>query len=452
MSSSYIGKQSRNTLKICWRLADKTRTSFSLGRCTMKVAREFQVRFDKLLEYRSLGATLPAETIEWANRLNDGIRKNLLHHRLLPATHGSSLGDWLDNYSESRKSVSNSTRVKWDNTIKRMKTFFGEDMKLHAITPGDAFRFREQLKTTGNQGGTPLADASVNRHCGIASQFFNAALKSRLTTENPFADIDKTNLVNRNRQQYVSAETVDKVIAEISTWQMRLYVALARYGGLRCPSEPAALRWVDVHFGDGTDADPGFIMVSNVKTRHHPTVDDYRKIPLFQELLPYLQEAWEQSKEGAVFVIEGVKALDHRRRNSDAKVNLTSAVESAQKRAGVTPWPKQMQNLRSTRQTELEDNYPTHVVNYWMNNSVRVAQKHYLQITDDHHLAGCGIAPESKAVSPAVTAASFMPIHAPSAKTQTLENKAFPVTDHHDPSQEMPKWAMRDSTGSRITL
>ena len=39
-----------------------------------------------------------------------------------------------------------------------------------------------------------------------------------------------------------------------------------------------------------------------------------------------------------------------------------------------------------------------------------------------------------------------MPIHALSAKTQTLENKAFPVTDHHDPSQEMPKWAMRDST------
>jgi len=38
-----------------------------------------------------------------------------------------------------------------------------------------------------------------------------------------------------------------------------------------------------------------------------------------------------------------------------------------------------------------------------MNNSVRVAQKHYLQITDDHHLAGCGITPESKAVSPAVT-------------------------------------------------
>jgi hypothetical protein len=76
-----------------------------------------------------------------------------------------------------------------------------------------------------------------------------------------------------------------------------------------------------------------------------------------------------------------------------------------------------------------------------MNNSVRVAQKHYLQITDEHHLAGCGITPESKAASPAVPAASFIPIHAPSVKTQTLENKAFPVTDHHDPSQAFCAWA-----------
>jgi hypothetical protein len=28
--------------------------------------------------------------------------------------------------------------------------------------------------------------------------------------------------------------------------------------------------------------------------------------------------------------------------------------------------------------------------------------------------------------------------HAPSVKTQTLQNKAFPATDRHDPSQEMP--------------
>ena len=31
-----------------------------------------------------------------------------------------------------------------------------------------------------------------------------------------------------------------------------------------------------------------------------------------------------------------------------------------------------------------------------------------------------------------------MPSHAVSAKSQTLKNKAFPVIDHHDLSQEMP--------------
>jgi hypothetical protein len=49
-------------------------------------------------------------------------------------------------------------------------------------------------------------------------------------------------------------------------------------------------------------------------------------------------------------------------------------------------------------------------------------------------------------VAQVVADPSLIAPHAPSAKTQTLENKAFPVTDHHDPSQEMPKWAMRDST------
>ena len=33
-----------------------------------------------------------------------------------------------------------------------------------------------------------------------------------------------------------------------------------------------------------------------------------------------------------------------------------------------------------------------------------------------------------------------------SEKSPTLKNKAFPVIDHHDLSQEIPKWAMRDSS------
>jgi hypothetical protein len=51
--------------------------------------------------------------------------------------------------------------------------------------------------------------------------------------------------------------------------------------------------------------------------------------------------------------------------------------------AGLTPWPKLFQNLRSSRQTEFAESFPSHVVCAWIGNSETVAAKHYLQVTDD---------------------------------------------------------------------
>src|SRR5262249_42219374 len=52
------------------------------------------------------------------------------------------------------------------------------------------------------------------------------------------------------------------------------------------------------------------------------------------------------------------------------------------RRAGLKPWPKLFQNMRATRETELAQDYPLHVVCEWIGNSKAVATKHYLQVTD----------------------------------------------------------------------
>ena len=52
--------------------------------------------------------------------------------------------------------------------------------------------------------------------------------------------------------------------------------------------------------------------------------------------------------------------------------------------AGLVPWPKVWTNLRSTRETELAETYPMHVVCAWIGNSRAIAQEHYLQVTDAH--------------------------------------------------------------------
>ncbi len=54
------------------------------------------------------------------------------------------------------------------------------------------------------------------------------------------------------------------------------------------------------------------------------------------------------------------------------------------KQAGLKPWPKLFQNCRSSRETELAENYPVQVVCSWIGNSPQVAAKHYLQTTEDH--------------------------------------------------------------------
>ena len=100
--------------------------------------------------------------------------------------------------------------------------------------------------------------------------------------------------------------------------------------------------------------------------------------------------------------------------------------------AGITPWPDLMVNLRKTRQIELTDIHPQHVVCAWLGNSEDVAKKHYLKVTDGHMAAGCLVSACQKAGPKAGLSVTAMPSHAVSAKSQTLENKAYHVMSYHD--------------------
>ena len=65
-------------------------------------------------------------------------------------------------------------------------------------------------------------------------------------------------------------------------------------------------------------------------------------------------------------------------------MNLRTQMLKIISRAGLKPWPKLFQNLRATRETELAEKFPIHVVCAWIGNTPRVAKDSYLQVTDDH--------------------------------------------------------------------
>lgn len=151
--------------------------------------------------------------------------------------------------------------------------------------------------------------------------------------------------------------------------EWRLIIAVSRFAGLRCPCEQLALRWADI------DWERGRIHVRSPKTERHE-VHESRDVPLFPKLEPYLMEASEVARTGAVYVIESTRGET----GSAIRRGLKRIIE----RAGMTPWPRIMHNLRSSRQTELCKRFPEHVVSAWLGNSTDVDDKHYLQVTDDH--------------------------------------------------------------------
>jgi hypothetical protein len=85
------------------------------------------------------------------------------------------------------------------------------------------------------------------------------------------------------------------------------------------------------------------ITVSSPKMEHIPGKES-RVVPLFPELRPYLDDGFKLAKPGAVYVIN---------RYRDGDTNLRTQLQRIIRKAGVPPWGRLWQNLRSRRETEL---------------------------------------------------------------------------------------------------
>lgn len=239
---------------------------------------------------------------------------------------------------------------------------FGANKPLAEITLGDSEDFRRWL-------ATDKAPNTVRRRCGIAKQFLRAAVRKRLITENPFGDMKDIHVKPvKSKDYFVSREDAQKVIDACPSIRWRIIFTLARYGGLRCPSEVMALRLTDV------DWRAGKITVRSPKTEHHEGKES-RVIPIFPELRPYLEEAAKEAKAvGSKFFV-----TKHRMAGCNKRTTLTKII----KKAGLKPWPKLFQNLRQTRAIELAKEFPGHVAAEWMGHDTLVAQKHYWRSTED---------------------------------------------------------------------
>lgn len=349
-----------------------TRRTINLGKIAKRQAESIHTKVERLLASRSAKLALDPETSAWVGSLSGKLRERLANAGLIDEQKSFTLRSFIDDYLKRRTDIKPRTHGKLEMTGRRLCEFFGDKRRLESITKSEAIDHHRWLL---NQG---LSTNSANRESGRAKQFFADALERRLITENPFKHKQIPTVVkpNKDRLVYVSRETIEKVLAACPTAEWRAIVGLARFGGLRCPSEVIPLQWEDI------DWDNGRFTITSPKTEHHPNGGS-RQCPLFPELRLLLGEWQEECGNTTGPVIT---------RYRDDSQNLGTTFRRFIEKAGLELWPKLFQNCRSTRETELvEAGFPTHVVCEWIGNSELVAKQFYLQVTDEHFQAAAGV-------------------------------------------------------------
>lgn len=336
------------------------RHTVRLGPVTRAAGREVKSQIEFILQSKLTGEPLPRGTVRWLSELSPEIRKKLAATGLVAATHderAETLTQLIEYVARQYEENPANTRRNMRRAADALVEKFGKSRSIDSITTGDADEFRRRLRRQG------LGETTVTAICKKAKTHFSMALKKRWIGENPFADMKGWTHTDEDRRFFIDRAMVAKLMRVCEPkWQ--LIIALARFGGVQAPSEMLALRWEWVDW----EADRF--------TVYKPKTDTFREVPIFPELKPYLEKGWELAGDGAEFVVDAGQGRGEKA--------LYSAFRKRIERAGITPWPKLFVNLRSSRETELVEEYPVHVAAAWLGNSPQVAAKHYLQVTDAH--------------------------------------------------------------------
>lgn len=341
--------------------ADGKRRAIRLGRVPIKAAQETCRRVEALNAARITDTAVDNDTAKWVGTVSVDMARKLARAGLVGPREArgaggpSTLGPFLRAYIDARTDVRPNTRRNLEECRRYLEAYFGPTRPLADITPARAAAFGFHMRGQ-------YAEATAARAVKRARQYFTYAVQDGLLPSDPFAKVKAGSMTNEERLYFVDRPTTEKLLEAAPDGEWRLIIALSRFGGLRTPSEHLALTWDDVDLAEGR------FLVRAPKTGQ-------RMVPVFPELRPHLEEAFDRAEPGAKNVIV--------RRTRGEGANWRTAFEKIIHRAGLVPWERLFQNLRASRETELAAEFPLHVVTAWIGNSAPVAAKHYLKVRDE---------------------------------------------------------------------
>jgi len=250
-------------------------------------------------------------------------------------------------------------------TTNSLIEFLGADTPIDNICTMDSDSWRKSLADDSG-----LSPATQVKRTIVAKAIFSRAVRWGWLDESPSNHLRGGSQSNPKRSAYVSVETIQSVLDACPNTQWRAIVGVARFAGLRCPSELAELTWADVTR----------LTVRSPKTEGTEG-HAVRVVPIDPRIMPVLQKLFDEAEPGSERVFAGITP----------KTNLRTHMLRILARAGLTPWPRLFHALRASCSCDWVERFPDHVVASWLGHSPRVAAEHYLQTRDEHFRLAAGV-------------------------------------------------------------
>mgnify|MGYP003871074515 CR=1 FL=1 len=373
-----IGREGeRGELKrIMFRDAAGRQRSIRLGKCSERNALLALSAIEHLLEAHEHDTAPHHDATRWLDKIGARTHARVAAMGLAQPRETAvvTLGLLLERFHETA-AVKPSTLAAYKQAADSLRASIGATTPLASITPAHADKWRksiaEPVKVIDGRGKATtkqLAPATVAKRVHVARAIFKRGVRWGMIPSSPFADLRAGSQANPDRAFYVTVESIRAILVECPDCEWRVVVGLSRFAGLRCPSEIVALRWGDVDWARSR------LTVRSPKTAGHAD-HAVRVVPIAPELRPILHELFDRAEVGVEAVVPRLR---------DPKMNLRTTFTKIVARAGVTPWPRLIHNMRGSCACDWVERFPAHVVAAWLGHSPLIAARHYLQTRDTH--------------------------------------------------------------------
>jgi len=244
MATLTVDKRSGNVVgySIQWYDGKRRQTIYlSSRKYRQKTAERFKEMVETLIYYRNNGQIVPDKTVvNWLATAPADLQEKLARVGLISVTKQRTCQELWDTFLRQRTDL----KPKTVRLYRLSQTVFFETFSPSELP--EKITVERLLDWKVALLAQEYAEASVAGFLKNARAVFEWAVEQHWLTKNPLRKISRGSFVNRDNDRLISMEEYAKLLEACPNQEWRTIIALARIGGLRCPSELQRLRWSDV--------------------------------------------------------------------------------------------------------------------------------------------------------------------------------------------------------------